>query len=354
MATPTTPPTIDVPAALADAARAALHAPSVLNTQPWRWVITGGALELHADPDRQLTVADPAGRLLTLSCGAALHHARVVLTAGGHEVTVDRHPEPARPRLLARIRLTGRRTPQVAEHALLAAIPRRRTDRRAFGDTPVDPILLDRLRDAAAAEGAGLHVVRGDQMPMLAVVTAQAAATELADPAYRAELTRWTHRPPWSGDGVPATTAVRQVPRRVPVRDHTLGGTPGLGVGVGRDSGASFAVLHGTDDDPAGWLRGGEALSAVLLTAVACGLSTAPLSDAIEVAWPRRLLRDLLAGQGEPYLALRIGYTAAADGLPPVPRRDPVEVIAHGTDDAAEAAGRTGTDDRAAGHEGGV
>ncbi|HEY0699802.1 MAG TPA: nitroreductase, partial [Micromonospora sp.] len=186
---------------------------------------------------------------------------------------------------------------------------------------------LDRLRAAVTAEGAGLHLVRTDQLPWLAVVTAEAAASELADPAYRAELTRWTNRPPWSGDGVPTTVAVRPAPRRVPVRDHALGAEPGLEVGDGHDRGASFAVLYGPTDDRAGWLRGGEALSALLLTAVVDGLSTAPLSDPVERAWPRRLLRELLAGAGEPYLALRIGIRAGGGDLPPVPRREPAEVI---------------------------
>ena len=76
--------------ALAAAARDALQAPSVFNTQPWRWRIDGDALELRADRDRQLTVADPDGRLLLLSCGAALHHVRVALAAAGWGVRVRR------------------------------------------------------------------------------------------------------------------------------------------------------------------------------------------------------------------------------------------------------------------------
>ncbi|MFC7545721.1 Acg family FMN-binding oxidoreductase [Plantactinospora sp. GCM10030261] len=311
---------------LAVAARTALHAPSVFNTQPWRWRVAPDLLELRVAPDRGLPVTDPDGKLLTISCGAALHHARVALAAAGHRVEVARLPNPAVPRLLARLRLTGSRTPTAADTALLAAVPRRRTDRRAFADTPVPAASLDRLRAAVEAEGVHLHVVRHDQMPMLAVATAHAAATELADPAYRAELARWTHRPADERDGVPATVAVRPAPRRVPVRDHAVGGAPGLEVGAGFDRGASYVVLYGESDDRAGWLAGGEALSALLLTAVVEGLSAAPISDAVEVSWPRGLLRDLLAGTGEPYLAVRIGVAVPGE-LPPVPRRGPDQVI---------------------------
>jgi nitroreductase len=313
-------------AVLEAAARQSLHAPSVFNTQPWRWRVTPTALELRHEAARQLTTTDPDRRLLTLSCGTALHHARVALAAGWR-VAVDRLPDPGDPDLLARIRLAGPAESDPEAVRLASAIPRRRTDRRAFGDRPVPAATLSRLRAAVEAEDTYLHVVRIDQMPMLAVSTAQAAASELADPAYRDELTRWTNRPEWSGDGVPATTAVRPAPRRVPVRDHAPGGTAGLQAGEGTDRGASYVVLFGTVDDRIHWLRGGEALSALLLTATADGLSTAPLSDTIELAWPRRLMRDLLAGVGEPYLVVRLGWGEPASGLPPAPRREPADVI---------------------------
>ena len=74
--------------ALEAAARAAQHAPSVFNTQPWAWRITGDALELWADTSRRLDAIDRDGRLLLLSCGAALHHARVALAATGHTLSL--------------------------------------------------------------------------------------------------------------------------------------------------------------------------------------------------------------------------------------------------------------------------
>ncbi|TYB34210.1 nitroreductase [Micromonospora sp. AP08] len=308
------------------AARQALHAPSVFNTQPWRWRITTDTLELRADPDRQLATTDPDGRLLTLSCGAALHHARVFLTAAGWAVTVERRPNPADPALLARLRATGPAHLDVAAARLVDAIPRRRTDRRAYGDRPVPEPVLARLRAAVEAEDAHLHIVRPDQMPMLAVSTGRAADAELADPAYREELRRWTDRPAGSGDGVPTATAVRPGPRRVPLRDHAPGGAAGLTAGADFDRGAAYLILFGEQDEPAAWLRGGEALSALLLTATAEGLATAPLSDAIEVAWPRRMMRDLLAGIGDPYLVVRVGW-GPDDDLPPAPRRTPADVI---------------------------
>ncbi len=51
----------------------AVRAPSVYNSQPWRWRIsTADGVDLFADPDRHLMAIDLDGRDLLLSCGAAL------------------------------------------------------------------------------------------------------------------------------------------------------------------------------------------------------------------------------------------------------------------------------------------
>ncbi len=40
----------------------ACRAPSLHNSQPWRWVLDGSALHLHSDPDRLLPATDAFGR----------------------------------------------------------------------------------------------------------------------------------------------------------------------------------------------------------------------------------------------------------------------------------------------------
>ena len=308
------------------AAGAAGAAPSIFNTQPWRWQAGRTLLRLWADRERQLMVADPHGRLLTISCGAALHHACLALAACGHEVLVRRLPDPADPELLATIELTGEHEPTSAQRRLHAAIPRRRTDRRAFGPEPVAQGVADGLVEAAEAQGAHLHLVRRGQIAQLAMAAAQAGALQLADPQYRKELIRWTHRPPWSEDGVPTTTAVQTSPRAVPVRDFAPFGGPAMEPGLQTDHGALYAVIFTDQDMPSDWLHSGEALSAALLTATAEGLGTSPMSDVTELAVTREQLRHLLAGIGVPQLAVRVGHAPAADP-PGTPRRPHQEVI---------------------------
>ncbi|MEV4346493.1 nitroreductase [Actinoplanes sp. NPDC049596] len=314
-------------AALELAARESLRAPSVFNTQPWRWRLTGTVLELSSDPSRRLGITDAEGRLLLISCGGALHHARVSLAAAGWRAEVQRLPDERRPDLLARIRVTGHAVSDEHARELVAAINRRRTDRRAFGPRPVAEKTLDRLRRLVEEQGAYLHVVPDDRVPELAISVDEAADANYFDPAHHSELTKWTHRPAWTDDGVPAATAVQPGLRRVPVRNFLPDGSPGMLAGADHDEGASYVVVFGTTDAPVDLLRGGEAMSALLLQATAEGLATAPISEAVELAWPRHLLGRLLSGVGEPYLIVRLGYVEASDAVPPSPRRTPTDVI---------------------------
>lgn len=174
----------DVRDALLPAVDVARAAPSMHNTQPWRWRLAdGSALQLRADRHRQLRVEDPDGRLLTQSCGAALHHARLALAAGGWQVTVDRLPDPADPDLLATVTSGGYHLPDPDAADLLSAIGLRRTDRRPVTDQPVEPQVLDVIRAAAAGEGIHLHVIPREDVVDLTVTMSEADRAEVSDAA---------------------------------------------------------------------------------------------------------------------------------------------------------------------------
>ncbi|MCW2527307.1 MAG: hypothetical protein JWM76_2167, partial [Pseudonocardiales bacterium] len=72
-------------AALHRAAARATLAPSIHNTQPWRFVVRAGQLDVYADRSTAVPIIDPAGRQLAISCGAAIFGARVSLAASNIE-----------------------------------------------------------------------------------------------------------------------------------------------------------------------------------------------------------------------------------------------------------------------------
>jgi nitroreductase len=308
---------------LRDAAELALAAPSIFNTQPWQWILWPDRLELRADRDRQLQAVDPDGRLLTISCGVALHHALISLPGTGVELTCL--PDAGDPDLLATLRMSVEALGPPAHPELRKAIRVRRTDRRTYSGTPVAPEVISSLIRACEAQGAHLHMVDWHQIASMALAAVRAGAWQLSNPDYLAELEHWTHRPPWSGDGVPTGTTVTAVPRRVPVRDFAPFGGQTMPAGIDNDWGAAYAIVYTASDTPRDWLSAGMALSAVLLTATAAGLATAPISDVTEVTTAREEMRRMLSG-GQPQVALRVGHATAGDP-PSTPRRPANEVI---------------------------
>jgi nitroreductase len=291
---------------LAEAAAAAGAAPSIHNSQPWRWRVRPDGLDLYAERSRQLAATDPDGRMLTVSCGVALHHARVALAAEGWEAVVDRLPDPAQPDLLARITLAGRIPVSPEAMRRYQSIQLRHTDRRPVTRESVPRASLDVLAKAASGESAHLHVLRGEQVDDLAVAVANAATVDADDLAIQAELDRWTGGPRGAGIGIPDEAIPAQTPQTdVPGRAFAHPGS--LAIGGEYDRAAAYAILYGDTDDPAGWLRGGEALSAVWLTALELGVGVLPISEVVEMPASRQTLRRTLSFFGWPYLAMRLG-----------------------------------------------
>jgi nitroreductase len=310
---------------LAVAARSAGHAPSFHNSQPWRWRV-GSTLDLYADRTRQLDVTDPDGRLLLLSCGAALHHALVVLAAEGWRVEVSRLPDPADPDLLARVTLTEPIGVDPSAVRLLQTMTVRRTDRRPLTDTPVDPAVVDRVARVVRSAGARLHVLDREHVVDLAVAAQRAQTAESLDPEFRAELEYWAGGARTGGVGVAGEAIPARPPETtVPARDFGAAGT--LSIGAGHDQAAVYAILYGDDDTPASWLRAGEALSAGWLEATELGLAVVPLSAAVEVVRTRQVLRRLLSDVGHPYLVLRLGHADPNHPGPPHAPRLPAEQV---------------------------
>ncbi len=312
--------------ALAEAASAAGYAPSIHNTQPWRWRLTATTLDLRLVPGRILPVTDPDGRLATLSCGAALHHARVALSAQGWHATVIRMPENADRELLARLRVEGRAPVDPPSVLHLRTIPLRHTDRRPVAGTPVDPADVAAITAAVETPDTHLHTLRPDQVLELAAAADHAQRSEAADPAWHDELAYWTGpaRPP--GAGVPdAAIPDRATRTTVPGRDFGHHGA--LAVSAEHDQAAVFVMLYGNTDEPLAWLRAGEALSAGWLTATERGVSVLPHSAPIEVIATRQALRVMIASIGYPYLVLRLGAIDPAETGPPHASRLPAEQI---------------------------
>jgi nitroreductase len=315
---------------------AATRAPSIHNTQPWRFTAGPDRLDVRYDRQRALPVLDPTGRQQVISCGIAAAFAAVALRAEGAQVSVELLPDPADADHLATIRVTGTVEPADADRALAAAIDARHTVRAAFQPRAVPGALLDRLQREAGDFGLWVKVIdREEEETATVFLLSQAEEMEQGDPEYVKELEGWVRTDPGAVDGVPVEAVPAGDPHDRPsnwlVRDFVVGTRePHLFRAAGDPDAAPpeverpTVVLLGTEnDDRAAWLLAGQALGRVLLLATAEGLVASPLTQALD--WPatRTRLRQRLSLIGFPQMLLRMGYppeglTPAATGRRPV------------------------------------
>lgn len=298
----------------------ASRAPSVHNTQPWRWRVDAASLHLYADPERQLPNTDPDGRDLMLSCGTALHHCVVAFAAVGWRSRVTRLPNPADPDHLAAIELSPYPADAV-DITLAAAIPRRRTDRRhySFWAVPVADIALM----AARAARNGVTLCQVEDLDKLHDIVVESVWRH-HNHDYLGELTEWSGRYA-AVAGVPArSTPAPDLTAKIPGRFFA---GPALSMAPASSSAEDNAVvlaLGTRTDDRLAQLRAGEATSIVLLTATSAGLASCPVTEPLEIAATRESVRSDIFGCGNyPQMLLRVGWAPInADPLPATPRRN--------------------------------
>ncbi|TKJ19750.1 nitroreductase family protein [Blastococcus sp. CCUG 61487] len=317
---------------------AATRAPSIHNTQPWRFAATADRLDVSLDRDRALPVLDPTGRQQVISCGIAVEFAVVALAAAGRVSEVELLPDADDQDHLATIRVIADIEPTAEDRELAAAIDRRQTVRDPFQRRPVPVELLDRLQAEAGAFGCWFKpVTRSEEEVATVFLIDRAEELEQGDPAYLAELRSWVRTDPTAVDGVPVDAVPSGDPHQRPsnwsIRDFVVG-TREHAAAQPADPGAPppeverpVVVLMGTDgDDRHAWVQSGRALARVLLQATVAGVAASPLTQALD--WPatRSRMRTRLSLVGHPQMLLRMGYPAEGS-TPARSGRRPVEDV---------------------------
>jgi len=310
----------------------AVWAPSVHNTQPWRFTVGGQQISLYADTSRRLAVADPDGREMMISCGAALFSVRLALRSMGYVPRTRVLPDPGQPELVARVSWPERADADEFERRLARHLLTRRTHRGAFDPEPLPSGLLAALRAGASREGTALRIVADDGRRAALAAAVENAESELRLNGERLrELARWTPAPGSAcRDGVPATAYPARAERtepHFPGRDFARGhgwGVPPLSAAGSRRAAGVAGLLTTTADRPADWVNAGQALQRILLTASTAGAAVALHSQPLELPWLREFIRTQLSDDAYPHLVLRFGLvTQVAVSV----RRDPADVL---------------------------
>lgn len=316
------------------AVRLAGRAPSLHNSQPWRWVFDGDALHLFSVPSRMLPATDHSGRQMLISCGLVLGHLRAALAAAGWQTQVAYFPNPNRHDQPATVTFEPSRIVTDADRDRAAAITVRYTDRLPFS-APVDwsdfepvlPVIVD-------PSDAVITVLPPEARTELARASRLTAAIRRYDSGYQAELQWWTgHSLP--AEGIPPTArvsaeerervdlsrvlpAVDEEPRRTEIEDDR-----------------SVVLVVSSGNTSADLLRCGEALSTILLECTVAGYATCPITHVTEVPQSRAVIRELTGRVEQPQVLVRVGTVPASDRQPTHTPRLPLEQILEVTAPAA-------------------
>ncbi|SCK11467.1 Nitroreductase family protein [Streptomyces sp. WMMB 714] len=308
----------------------ATAAPSMHNAQPWRFRFLSGprAVQLYADLDRAMPQTDPSRRALHLGCGAALFNLRVAAAHAGWEPETHLLPDPENPQLLATVHLTDPVRAGGRLAGLHPAVSRRHTSRHPFSDKEVPEQLRTALREAAAEEGAQLTFPGAWHIDLLLELVRDAEGHDTLHPDRFDDVARWTRigaaDSDTATDGIPEYAfGPRKRDGKAPVRDFA-GRRPVADRGTTAfEQNPQLALLGTGSDQPADWLRAGQAMERVLLLATLEGLATALTSHPLEVPELRRLTRDPLSDTGAAQMVLRLGYGPQGTGTP----RRPVDEV---------------------------
>lgn len=292
-----------------DAVMLAGRAPSLHNSQPWRWVVDGARLQLWADTSRLMYATDPTGRELTLSCGAVLDHLRVAMAAAGWDSATERLPDPSEPDHLATLEFRPADSATESQRLRAAAIHNRRTDRLPFAAPSGWAAVESALRRAVLPHDVLLDVVADDARPTLAEASQLTEQLRRHDSAYLSELRWWTS--PFESDAthVPESALVSssEAAQVDVARAFPPAGGGHRGDGIDHDHSKIVVLSTRHADDRLDVLRCGEALSAVLLECTVAGLATCTLTHMTEMAMSRHIIAQVTGTAGQPQLLIRVG-----------------------------------------------
>jgi nitroreductase len=319
--------TLDVQT-LKNAVQLACRAPSVHNSQPWRWEVRDGVLRLFVDRDRTVPGTDRSGREAILSCGAALDHLAVAMLAAGWHADIERFPNPNDSDHLASVEFSPVDHITAAQRDRARAILHRRTDRLPFGEPTYWSFFEPVLRSTFDESLVALDVLSDDARPQLVRASQLSEALRRDDVSYHAELEWWTSRFALN-EGVPRSALLSdEERRRVDVaREFPVSGYQDRRPEVAVDW-SKILVLSTQEDTRADVLRCGEVLSTVLLECTMAFMATCPLTHLIELDASREIVGDLLDKGGHPQVLIRAGVAPQLEAAPPpTPRRPAVDVL---------------------------
>jgi nitroreductase len=285
--------------------RYAILAPSSHNSQPWCFSVDDGGVDVLADEDRWLSVADPDRRELYISVGCALENLLVAAEEFGfdHEEVYVPDDAPADATRVARVVLSpgGSRSPQ--RGGLFEALTERSTNHGPYRGSVSDERLAE-FEAAVTDPDLWVRFVTDEpRKKTIGELVTRADRRQFEDPDYRRELGEWI------GNGALATSWLKAKLGQLAVTHLDIGDRQAAKDSVLVES-APVVVALGSDTDGRGArVRVGQTFERLALLATTEGLAVHPMSQVLEVSDLRAELTETLGvEEGFVQHLFRLGY----------------------------------------------
>ncbi len=280
-------------------------APSTHNSQPWRFVVEGGAIDVFTDPARALPAADRDRREMYLSVGCALETLLIAADYEGFGVNLAFFPVAADDSYVCRVEILrqAEKRPNSAAD-LLHAVPHRHTSHKPFDAArPLAQRDLELMARAADGNEVAIHFLGAHAHAQLAQLLESAEKSLFADPGYREELGRWI------GEGALGTTWMMSKLGQLAVSRLPLARQVAHAEAAWLKSAPAVALLSTRDDRRMFQVRAGQAYVRVALIAESRGIRNQPFSAPLELPGTRAALGELFGiGARAPQHVFRLGY----------------------------------------------
>jgi hypothetical protein len=304
---------------------AAVAAPSMHNTQPWRFEVNGHVIDVHLDGSRALPAEDTTGRAMRIAAGAATFNLRCAAASLGFNSWFGLTPYPHEPDLVARIVVEPAGEPDRTLAQLFNEIPRRHTSRVPGRPVPLAVEARIALDRAALAEQADLSWLPATQVKEVFDLLVDTDLREIGDWHRRDERSHWIggERP---ADGVPSSVlGPRSAAYPAPVRDLATLPADRVRATATFEAEPALAILSTTNDSRADQLSAGLALQRTLLVATREGLKAAFLNQPLEFDDLRRTVQRITGKPGFAHMVIRFGHSTPHGATP----RRPVSAFVH-------------------------
>ncbi|WP_380676698.1 Acg family FMN-binding oxidoreductase [Salinigranum sp. GCM10025319] len=286
--------------------RYAILAPSSHNSQPWRFSIDEGSVDVYADEARWLPVADADRREWYVSVGCALENLLVAAERFGFEHDVTYFPSDDESHV-AHVVLSpgGSRSPH--RGGLFDALTARSTNHGPYYGS-VSTETLDAFESAVTDPDLWVRFVEATETrERIGSLITHADRRQFEDPEYRRELGEWI------GNGALATSWVKAKLGQLAVTHLDLGDRQAATDSVLVESAPVVVVLGADADTPSARVRVGQTFERLALLATTEGLSVHPMSQVLELPDLRAELTETLDVEGSVLHLFRLGY-ADPDG----------------------------------------